>query len=131
MATFVVGTSAATGRLLVEELPDRRQRVRGILRRGSSLHRTVRVHEKAADFLRTEIGHNDGVIEWAAIRPATLVDESHVTEYGFHASPIRSAIFDSGSSSQIRIGHFMADLTTENGVWARWKRQMPVVYDWI
>ena len=36
-------------------------------------------NEQAADYLRTEVGQNDGMIEWAAVRPDTLIDESEVT----------------------------------------------------
>ncbi len=53
-------------------------------------------NEKAADYLRTEVGQNDEVIEWAAIRPDTLIDEGEVSEYDVHSSPIRSAVFDAG-----------------------------------
>lgn len=86
-------------------------------------------NEKAADYLRTEIGQNDGAIEWAVVRPDSLIDEGKVTEYEIHASPIRSAIFDAGTSSRINVGDFMAELITEDDVWARWKGQMPVIYN--
>lgn len=54
-------------------------------------------NEKAADFLRAEIGQNDSTIEWVAVRPDSLIDVSKVTEYEIHPSPIRSAIFDAGN----------------------------------
>lgn len=47
-------------------------------------------NEKAADFLRTEIGQDDPTIEWAAVRPDSLVDETSVTEYTIYPSPIPS-----------------------------------------
>jgi NAD(P)-dependent dehydrogenase (short-subunit alcohol dehydrogenase family) len=50
-------------------------------------------NEKAADFLRTKIGRNDAMIEWAAVRPDDLINETEVTEYEVYPSPIRSAIF--------------------------------------
>ena len=65
-------------------------------------------NEKAADFLRTEIGQNDGAIEWVAVRLDGLSDESEVTEYAVHPSPIRSAIFDAGLTSRMNVGDFMA-----------------------
>ena len=86
-------------------------------------------NEKAADFLRTGIGQNDRVIEWAAVRPDNLIDESEVTEYELHASPTRSAIFDAGTTSRINVGHFMADLITDRDTWVKWKGQMPVIYN--
>ena len=86
-------------------------------------------NEKAADFLRTKIGQNDKVIEWAAVRPDNLINENQVTEYEIHPSPIRSAIFDAGTTSRINVGHFMADLITEHDIWDTWKGQMPVIYN--
>ncbi len=86
-------------------------------------------NEKAADYLRTKVGQNDGVIEWVAVRPDNLIDESEVTEYEVVASPIRSAIFDPGTTSRINVGHFMADLITDDDVWNTWKGQMPVIYN--
>jgi len=88
-------------------------------------------NEKAADFLRTNIGKDNKVIEWSAVRPDGLIDESEVTEYEVHPSPTRSAIFDSGTTSRINVGHFMAELITDSDTWSRWKGQMPVIYNRI
>ena len=85
-------------------------------------------NEQAADFLRTEIGQNDKIIEWVAVRPDGLVDESEVTEYEIHPSPTRSAIFDADTVSRINVGSFMAELITDQDVWMKWKGQMPVIY---
>ena len=86
-------------------------------------------NEKAADYLRTEVGQNNGVVEWAAVRPDSLIDEGEVTEYEVHPSPIRSAIFDAGKTSRINVGSFMADLIIDNDTWNKWKGQMPVIYN--
>ncbi len=86
-------------------------------------------NEKAADYLRTKIGRHDGAIEWAAVRPDNLIDEDQVTEYEVHSSPIRSAFFDAGLTSRINVGHFMADLITDDDTWNKWKGQMPVIYN--
>jgi len=86
-------------------------------------------NEKAADYLRTNIGQNDGTIEWAAVRPSGLIDENYVTKYDVHSSPTGSAIFDSGKISRINVGHFMADLITDDDIWNKWKGQMPVIYN--
>jgi nucleoside-diphosphate-sugar epimerase len=86
-------------------------------------------NEKAAEYLRTRIGQNDEVIKWTAVRPDDLIDESNVSEYEIHPSPIRSAIFDAGKTSRINVGHFMAELITEPDTWNRWKGQMPVIYN--
>jgi hypothetical protein len=86
-------------------------------------------NERAADYLRTRIGQNDGTIEWAAVRPDNLINEDEVTEYEVHPSPTRSAIFNAGSTSRINVAHFMAHLITEYDVWNKWKGQMPVIYN--
>ncbi len=86
-------------------------------------------NEQAADYLRSKIGQNDELIEWTAVRPDGLTNEDEVTAYEVHPSPIRSAVFDPGKTSRINVGHFMADLITEDGIWQKWKGQMPVIYN--
>jgi hypothetical protein len=86
-------------------------------------------NEKAADHLRTVIGQDDKAIEWAVVRPDTLINEDRVTAYEVYPSPTRSAIFQAGSTSRINVAHFMADLMTDNDTWNRWKGQMPVIYN--
>ncbi len=86
-------------------------------------------NEKAADYLRTNIGQKDNKIEWVAVRPSGLIDENAVTEYDAYTSPLGSAIFDPGKISRINVGHFMADLITNSKVWNKWKGQMPVIYN--
>lgn len=85
--------------------------------------------EKAADYLRTKIGKNNGMIEWTVVRPDTLINESEVSEYTVYPSPIRSAVFNAGETSRINVGHFMADLITDDDLWNQWKGQMPVLYN--
>ena len=86
-------------------------------------------NEQAADYLRSKIGQNDKLIEWAAVRPDNLIDEDEVTPYDVYPSPIRSAIFDAGQTSRINVGYFMAELITEDDIWQKWQRQMPVIYN--
>ncbi|RIK73003.1 NAD-dependent epimerase [candidate division KSB1 bacterium] len=86
-------------------------------------------NENAADYLRVNIGQNDKEIEWAVVRPDTLIDEDKVTGYEVHPSPTRSALFNPGKTSRINVGHFMADLITDDNIWNRWKGQMPVIYN--
>lgn len=85
-------------------------------------------NEKAADYLRTQIGQNHKTIEWVAVRPDGLINEDTVTDYEIHASPTRSAIFNAGKVSRINVGHFMASLITDETLWNKWKGQMPVIY---
>ena len=85
-------------------------------------------NEKAADYLRTEIGQCNNIIEWTAVRPDGLVNEETVSEYTTYSSPIKSAIFEAGKVSRINVGHFMAELMSDVDLWKRWKGQMPVIY---
>lgn len=86
-------------------------------------------NEKAADYLRTQIGQKNDAIEWVAVRPDGLINEDEVTDYETHASPTRSAIFNAGKVSRINVAHFMASLINQNDLWRKWKGQMPVIYN--
>ena len=86
-------------------------------------------NEKAADYLRTQIGQNNQFIEWAAVRPDGLIDDDEVTDYAIHPSPIRSAIFNAGKTSRINVGNFMANLISDGNLWNKWKGRMPVIYN--
>ena len=86
-------------------------------------------NEKAADYLRTQIGQDDSGIEWAVVRPDTLIDETDTTDFSVHPSPTRSAIFNAGVTSRINVGRFMADLICNDQIWNEWKGKMPVIYN--
>ncbi|MEH6537611.1 MAG: NAD(P)-binding oxidoreductase [Psychroserpens sp.] len=86
-------------------------------------------NEKAADYLRTQIGQNNDFIEWVAVRPDGLTIEEEVTDYEIHPSPTRSAIFNAGKTSRINVGHFMTNLISDDDLWNKWKGQMPVIYN--
>ena len=86
-------------------------------------------NESAADFLRTQIPHDDTAIEWVVVRPDTLTNETAVSAYEVVPSPMRSAVFNPGKTSRINVAHFMADLLTDDDVWGRWHGNMPVIYN--
>ncbi len=86
-------------------------------------------NEKASDYLRLEIGQSDPRVEWAAVRPDTLIDEEDASEYSLHSSPTRSAIFNAGVTSRVNVARFLVDLATNAELWLRWKGQMPVIYN--
>ncbi len=86
-------------------------------------------NEKAADYLRTEIGQNNPFIKWIAVRPDGLTNENEVTPYEIHPSPTRSAIFNAGKVSRINVAHFMANLIGSDDLWLKWQGQMPVIYN--
>ena len=85
-------------------------------------------NEKATEYLRTDIGQKDNTIEWTAVRPSALIDEENASEIEVYPSPMRSILKD-GQISRINVGHFMADLITNNDIWNKWKGQMPVIYN--
>lgn len=86
-------------------------------------------NEKAADYLRLQIGKTHSNIEWVAIRPDGLIDAENVTKYIAFPSPVRSPIFNAGQTSRINVGNFMAKLVRDDELWNQWKGQMPVLYN--
>ncbi len=122
----LMNTTGNSNRDLDEQLSFGQKCVIGLLRLFLPPHAD---NENAADYLRTQIGQNDGVIEWAVVRPDTLIDESETTEFAVHPSPIRSAIFDAGVTSRINVACFMADLIGDDHTWIQWKGRMPVIYN--
>ena len=86
-------------------------------------------NEKAADYLRTCVGKDNAALEWVAVRPDTLTNDDKVTGYELHPSPIRSAVFNAGTTSRSNVAHFMAELITDDETWNTWKGQMPVIYN--
>ncbi len=86
-------------------------------------------NEEAAAYLQSQVGSGHQFIEWVTVRPDGLIDEKQVSPYHLYASPIRSAIFDSGKTSRINVAHFMARLVLEEKLWQSWKGQRPVIYN--
>lgn len=86
-------------------------------------------NEKAADYLRVNIGQSNPYIEWVAVRPDTLINEDSVTKYTLHKSPTRSALFSPGKTSRINVANLMSRLITDENLWVQWKGQMPVIYN--
>jgi hypothetical protein len=123
---ILMNTTGNSNRDLHEQISFGQKLVMGLLRLILPPHVD---NEQAADYLRTKIGQNDASIEWAVVRPDGLLDENDVTDYDIHPSPIRSAIFDSGTTSRINVAHFMAALIEDDAVWAKWKGHMPVIYN--
>jgi nucleoside-diphosphate-sugar epimerase len=122
----LMNTTGNRNRDLAEPIPPGQQVVIGLLRLLLPPHAD---NEQAADYLRTEVGQDDGAIEWVAVRPDNLINADAVTAYDVHPSPIRSAIFDAGKTSRINVGDFMARLIAEDDLWSRWRGSMPVIYN--
>lgn len=94
-------------------------------------------NESAIEYLREVVGGEDSCVahgggqgvEWVAVRPDSLVDESLVSDYRVCPSPTRSAIFNAGKSSRINVAHFMAELVTDDALWRTWRGKTPVIYN--
>jgi putative NADH-flavin reductase len=122
----LMNTAGNSNRDLVEPISFGQKCVIGLLRLLLPPHVD---NEMAADYLRTTVGQNDLAIEWAAVRPDGLLDETKVSDYEIYRSPMRSAIFNAGTTSRINVADFMSRLINNNDIWQVWKGQMPVIYN--
>jgi len=123
---ILMSSSGCSNRDIPEKPPLSQKIVISILRQLLPPHID---NEQAADFLRTRIGQGHLFIEWVAVRPDMLTDETKISEYSIHQSPTRNAIFNSGASSRINVANFMASLATDTKLWDVWKGKMPIVYN--
>lgn len=125
-ARFVLmNTAGNSNRDLREPISLPQRLVVGILRLAIPPHID---NEKAAEYLRGQLGQNDSGLEWCIVRPDTLTDAIEDTGYEIFSSPIRSAIFDPGKTSRLNVAQFMADLITDDDTWTQWQGRMPVIY---
>jgi nucleoside-diphosphate-sugar epimerase len=83
----------------------------------------------AANYLSETIGRQHTALEWVIVRPDTLVNLPAVTPIEVYPSPIRSPLFNAGKTSRINVGHFLAELLTDQALWNKWKYQVPVIYN--
>lgn len=86
-------------------------------------------NEQAALFLQAQHKQLSKCIEWAAVRPDSLVDHTQVTPYHLHASPLHDPIFDSQKTSRINVAHFIVELVTTPRIWDKWRSKLPVIYN--
>ena len=92
-------------------------------------------NEDAAEYLQSRytasgnVVAGDNMVEWAAVRPDSLINEKSVTSYAIFESPTRDPIFDSGKTSRINVAAFMAKLIINDNVWEQWRGKMPVIYN--
>ena len=122
----LMNTTGNRNRDLNEQVSTRQKFVIGLIRLLLPPHAD---NEDAAEYLRTQIGQNDGTIQWAVVRPDSLIDEAELTEISVHPSPTRSAIFDPGKTSRINLACFIADLICDEELWRQWMGKMPVIYN--
>lgn len=87
-----------------------------------------RDNEKAAKLLnRNSTSHNS--LEWAIVRPDTLIDQSQISDYQWYQSPTRSALFNAGETSRINVANALCRLVLDDDLWQQWRGQMPVIYN--
>lgn len=123
---ILMNTSGNSNRDMPENPPFSQRFVISIVRFLLPPHRD---NELAADYLRTQIGQNHPIIEWVAVRPDSLINESEASAYRIFPSPIRNVIFNPGTTSRENVAHFMASLAVDPDLWSVWKGKMPVIYN--
>lgn len=86
-------------------------------------------NERALSFLLQDYPEGNGEIEWTAVRPDTLIQDTSVSPYSVHTTVQRSPIFNSGKVSRINVGNFMSRLALDQDLWDTWKFKTPVLYN--
>eukprot|EP00277_Geminigera_cryophila_P032691 CAMPEP_0173124782 /NCGR_PEP_ID=MMETSP1102-20130122/55924_1 /TAXON_ID=49646 /ORGANISM="Geminigera sp., Strain Caron Lab Isolate" /LENGTH=268 /DNA_ID=CAMNT_0014033321 /DNA_START=3 /DNA_END=809 /DNA_ORIENTATION=- len=79
-------------------------------------------------------------VEFCAVRPDDLIDgekrdffSSELCSvkrpsYTVHET-LQNGLFNPGTTTRANVGHFMADLVTDDRVWAQWKGKFPQIID--
>jgi hypothetical protein len=87
----------------------------------------ARDNQRAADFLRERIGPAHPFVQWAVVRPDSLLD-GEVSEYTVHEGLV-SSLFAPGQTRMANVAHFMCELVTSPEAWSAWQGKAPVVVD--
>jgi hypothetical protein len=82
-------------------------------------------NQRAADFLLEKIGPNNAFVQWAVVRPDSLL-EGEVSEYTLHEGLVNS-LFAPDSTNMANVAHVMCELVTNPKAWADWKNKLPVI----
>jgi hypothetical protein len=85
----------------------------------------ARDNQQAADFLLEKIGPDNPFVQWAVVRPDSLV-EGEVSEYTLDEGLVNS-LFAPANTNMANVAHFMCELVTNPKTWDDWKSGMPVV----
>lgn len=85
----------------------------------------ARDNQQAANFLLQKIGPNHAFVQWAVVRPDSLL-EGEITEYTLHEGFVNS-LFAPGRTNMANVAHFMCALVTDPKAWADWKDKLPVI----
>lgn len=87
----------------------------------------ARDNQRAADFLQERLGSAGPFLEWAVVRPDTLL-EGGVSEYTVHEGLV-NGLFAPGQTRMANVADFMCQLVTSPTAWATWRGKAPVVVD--
>ncbi len=82
-------------------------------------------NQRAADFLLEKIGPNNAFVQWAVVRPDSLL-EGEVSGYVVHEGLV-NGLFSPGSTNMANVAHVMCELVANPKTWADWKGKLPVV----
>jgi len=85
----------------------------------------ARDNQRAADFLIEKIGMSHAFVEWAVVRPDSLLP-GEVSEHALHEG-IVNGLFSPGSTNMANVAHVMCELLTNPKTWGDWKGKLPVV----
>ena len=85
----------------------------------------ARDNQQAADFLWGNIGMDNPFVQWAAVRPDTLLD-GDVSEYKLHEGLV-SSLFAPDSTNMANVAHFMSELVANPEAWHKWMGKLPVI----
>jgi hypothetical protein len=85
----------------------------------------ARDSQQAADFLQERIGPANPFVQWAVVRPDTLL-EGEVSAYTLHEGLV-NGLFAPGQTNMANVAHFMCELATSPEAWAAWQGKAPVV----
>jgi NAD(P)H-binding len=85
----------------------------------------ARDNQRASDFLQERIGPANPFVQWAVVRPDTLL-EGEVSEYTLREGLV-NGLFAPGQTNMANVAHFMCELVTNPETWAAWKGKHPVI----
>ncbi len=85
----------------------------------------ARDNQRAADFLQGTIEATNPFVQWAVVRPDSLLP-GEVSGYTLHEGLV-SSLFAPDSTNMANVAHFMCELVTNPGTWADWRGKLPVI----
>jgi len=84
---------------------------------------------KAANYLVITTSDKNKNIDWIAVRPDSLINETEESSYEIYESKVRSPLFNAGKTSRINMSHLMAELAADDAKWNQWRCKTPVIYN--